>query len=304
MNISFLIFIITLSFPLFLFAGEDESKPSAIFNSKERLNHIKKKYDSLLDKKYILLPHSGIYLIPFSYNFNPNNKSYSSLTSTPELSGRGKYNKNLETELQISFMFLITRNIFNFGFNIFAGYTHRAWWQVYNKEWSRPFRETNYEPEIFARKIFDEPKSIVGGKLVAYDFGLIHQSNGQVQELSRSWNRIFLRFAIIFHETFINTSIWYRLPDAIDKDDNHDIHHYLGYGSIEINQNFFKSRMQLKIIPGTKKQGLELSCSYPWNEGLRYFIKVGYGYGLSLIDYKNEEQRIGIGMALSDLFSQ
>lgn len=72
----------------------------------ESFEILKKEYESLLDKKYILLPHKENYLIPLSYNFKPNNSSYSVLTSPPELQERGDYNRNLEAEFQISFMFV------------------------------------------------------------------------------------------------------------------------------------------------------------------------------------------------------
>ena len=268
------------------------------------LDALKQEYQALLDKKYILLPHNGNYLIPFSYNFKPNNEAYGVLTSASEFQGRGDYNKSLETEFQISFMVLTNRNVLNSSFNLFMGYTHQSWWQVYNANWSRPFRETNYAPEIFARKLLSTPRSFIGGKVIAYDIGLIHQSNGQIQELSRSWNRAFLRTAIVYGNTFLKTTLWYRIPESSLKDENKDIYKYLGYGEIEIDQVWSNNRVQLKIIPGTKFQGVELTYSYPWHEGIRYFVKLGYGYGLNLIDYRNEGQKIGVGFVLSDLLSR
>ena len=94
------------------------------------------------------------------------------------------------------------------------------------------------------------------------------------------------------------------MPEGSKKDENSDIYKYLGYGEINIDQVWLKNRLQLKIIPGTKHQGVEVAYSYPLNEGLRYFVKAGYGYGLSLIDYKNESKVIGLGVTLADLLSQ
>jgi phospholipase A1 len=272
----------------------------------EELKEIKKEQEILLDKKFILLPHKGSFLIPFSYNLKPNSNSYKFLQTTEEYQDRGKYNRNLETEFQVSFMLLTHRDFFNTGLNIYLGYTQQSWWQLYNDDWSKPFRETNYAPEIFARKMFDEPKSFLGGKLISYDFGFIHQSNGQIQELSRSWNRGFLRSVLVYGNTLLKTTLWHRVFDSSEKtedNNNRDIYDYLGYGEIEIDQVWTKSRLQLRIIPGLKKQGVEVMYSYPWHEGLRYFVKLGYGSGLSLIDYKSEGQKIGVGVVLSDLFS-
>lgn len=274
-----------------------------IFGQQEKIETLKNEYNSLLKKKYMLLPHKSNFLIPFSYNLKPNESTYDTLKDSSELRSRGLYNKKLEAEFQVSFMVLTSREIFSTDFDLFVAYTQQSWWQVYNSDWSRPFRETNYTPEIFARKVFDTPKTFLNGKAIYYDIGLVHQSNGQTQELSRSWNRIFFRSVLSYGNTYIKPTLWYRLPEASDKDQNKDIYKYLGYGELEIDHVWSKSRMRLRIIPGTKYQGAELSYSYPWHQGVRYFFKVGYGYGLNLIDYRHETQRIGVGVILSDLLS-
>lgn len=271
--------------------------------AEEKFTRAKQEYNDLLKKRYVLLPHRGTYLLPLSYNFKPNSDVFSSSGLSDEFQERGPFNKNLELEFQVSFLILTNKDVFNSGFNVFVGYTHQAWWQVYNEDWSRPFRETNYIPELFARKILDEPFSLLGGKFVAYDFGYIHQSNGQIQELSRSWDRVFFRFALAYGSTFVKSTLWLRIPESSSTDDNPDIHEYVGYGDIEVEHLFEKSRVQFKVIPGIKRQGVELSYSYPLREGLRFFLKAGYGYGLSLLDYNNESQKIGFGVALSDFFS-
>lgn len=266
-------------------------------------DQVKTEYDSLVEKSYILLPHKGNYILPISYNNNPNNKVFETVENNPEFSDRGRYNKNLETEFQVSFLILTNKNIFGTNFNTFVGYTHKAFWQLYNEEWSRPFRETNYEPEFFARYIYNEPKIVLGMNLIAYDVGIVHQSNGQIQELSRSWNRIFTRMAFLSGSTLMNFSLWYRLPEDESDDENPNIYRYLGYGEIDLIHRFKEDNMHLKIIPGTKYLSGELSYSTPWKEGLRFYTKISYGYGLSLQDYNHEGRKVGIGITLADPFS-
>ncbi len=269
----------------------------------ENFEQVKREYESLLTKKYILLPHKGTYLLPFSYNFNPNNASYKVLTSQPEFANRGEYNRKLEAELQVSFMILAAQDLFNTDFNLFFGYTQQSWWQVYNSAWSKPFRESNYAPELFARKILNDPINFLGGKFIAYDLGYVHQSNGQTQELSRSWDRVFIRTAFVFGNFFLRMALWYRLPEKDSKDDNKYIYNYIGHGEIQLDQISKKSKFSLRIIPGTRHPGAELMYSYPWREGLRFFAKLSQGYGLSLIDQDNEGQKIALGFVLSDFFT-
>jgi phospholipase A1 len=265
---------------------------------------VKSEYKSLLDKPYILLPHEDVYFLPVVYNASPNNKPFVDYNENPEFSDRGDFNDNLESEFQISFLLLTNKNIWGTGFNTFIGYTHRAFWQIYNEDWSRPFRETNYKPEIFARYLFEKPSTFFGLNIIAYDFGLIHESNGQIQELSRSWNRAFLRLSAYSGDFLINISVWHRFEENKKEDENPNIYRYKGYGDIEFLYQYGKLDTSLKIIPGTKKQGYELGLSYPWKEGLKFYTKASYGYGLSLLDYDHDNKRIGVGIVLSNILDR
>jgi len=60
---------------------------------------------------------------------------------------------------------------------------------VYNSGISRPFRETDYEPEMFMTFPIDREGAGLRARFV--NFGLVHQSNGRADPLSRSWNRIY-----------------------------------------------------------------------------------------------------------------
>ena len=269
----------------------------------QTLAEMKNEYESLLSKKYILLPHKGTYLNPISYNDNPNHKSYQQLTDNPKYGDRGAFNKNLETEFQISFLVLASSNIFGSKINTFLGYTHHAFWQLYNKEWSRPFRETNYMPEFFGRYILEKPSDFLGIKLLAYDFGIVHESNGQIQELSRSWNRVFVRGVFLSGRTLLRLSLWHRLPESEENDENPNIYQFKGYGELDIVYKFDRENISLKLIPGTEHLSAEFAMSTPWREGLRFYSKLSHGYGLSLQDYDHQNRKFGIGIILADPFS-
>ena len=60
---------------------------------------------------------------------------------------------------------------------------------MYNTDISAPFRETNYEPEVFW--IAPVPWKVFGSDAILVSLGLSHQSNGRSQLTSRSWNRVY-----------------------------------------------------------------------------------------------------------------
>ena len=258
---------------------------------------VKNTYLELKDKRFLLLPHKGNFLLPISYNHKARENSSRSvlLNEFPE---RGRYNKELETEFQISFSINIFSDILGSDYDFYLGYTHHSWWQVYNKNWSRPFRETNYNPEFFFRKVYSVKGDSNNIQLVLNDMGYQHQSNGQIQELSRSWDRIYIRQIYSWKRLLFTLNLWHRMSDDID--DNPDIQRYLGYGELSIDYRFKKAMAGIRIIPGDRYAGAELSYSYPLQDNIRFFTKAFYGYGNSLIDYNNKNRRLGIGFILTD----
>ncbi len=271
---------------------------SSVSKDSPYFEEIKREYLSLLDKNYGFIPYRGTYLLPLSYSNDPNRKAYESITSLEEFSDRGQFNQNLEAEFQISFAFPIVRKLGG-KYDLLMAYTHQSWWQVYNSDWSKPFRETNYMPEVFLRNIGANTMSLFGLDidLLAYDFGYVHQSNGQIQELSRSWDRVFLRGVTYIDKTLISMTIWYRFPEKSSDDDNSDIYKYKGYGEIDIIHSFKKSDIHFRFVPGESRQGYELTYTYPINKGLRFMAKASYGYGLSMIGYDHDARRIGLGVS-------
>ncbi len=71
------------------------------------------------------------------------------------------------------------------------GYSQQSYWQLFTPQISRPFRFTDHEPEIMY--VYPTTAQLPFGWRWRYSgVGLVHQSNGQSNPLSRSWNRVYL----------------------------------------------------------------------------------------------------------------
>lgn len=188
----------------------------------------------------------------------------------------------------------------------YFSYTQRSFWQIYNGAASRPFRETNYNPEIFYRWKAAEGDWSGWG----FDFGGDHESNGQTLPLSRSWNRLY--FAPHYENgdwlTLLKT--WYRLPESPRKfpndprgDDNPDIEDFYGYAELHVQRKFrdrsHQANLMLRGNPATGKAAFNLLYSWPSGDHGYWQIYAWHGYGESLIDYNRSLTRIGFGYALA-----
>lgn len=263
---------------------------------------LKKTYRELLETKYVLLPHKQTYLLPFVYNQLPHESIYRGF-KTGENTKKGDLYKAEEFEFQFSFLFPIYRKISKSNFDLNFAYTHHAWWQIYNSAWSRPFRETNYEPEIFIRYLDPGVKKLWRGAVPGVDFGYVHESNGQGELLSRSWNRLFVRSAYIESEFSALVTAWYRLKEPSTSDDNPDITNYMGYGELELVKNFNKHSFRFKTPLFAKHASTDWKYSYPWSDRLRWFVSMQFGYAHSMIEYNYPTQRYGVGIVIDNLWN-
>lgn len=194
-----------------------------------------------------------------------------------------------------------------FARNFFFGYTQKSFWQVYNSDDSRPFRETNYNPELFYR--WKPKKPICAG--CGLDIGFDHESNGQEVVDSRSWNRIILALYRQSGDTLLHLRAWYRLPEDAKKtpddpkgDDNPDIADFYGYGELRLQRKLFGERnhmiaTMLRGNPATGKGAVQLNYSLPLGDDAFWSLNLWHGYGESLIDYNNSITRISFGVTLA-----
>lgn len=248
-----------------------------------------------------LLPFKPVYVLLTNYTADVN-KSPSSDNSDNDVKGSIPYNP-VELVFQLSFKTKILRNIFGkkIGGDLWGAYTQSSHWQVYNNSLSRPFRETNYQPEAFI--LFKTPYKIGSIQGVFAGVGLNHQSNGRSDPLSRSWNRIIFQFGWQVQELQIVFNPWLRLPEDAADDDNPNIKDYMGRAELVLNYAIGKSEFELasrhSLRGGNRSHAsARLDYSYRFYKNLKLHAQVFTGYGESLIDYNHNQTTIGVGLSL------
>jgi len=245
--------------------------------------------------------HRPNYILPFTYVDDPNPRP-----TSPRLGPAG-YDFALEEEeakYQISFKIPLLTGIFDDRTTFWFGYTQQSYWQVYNTKDSAPFRETNYEPEIFFRHRLDW--DLGPGTLSAVSLSFNHQSNGQSEPRSRSWNRIMGTAAYSYDRWLFMVNPWFRLPESGSDDDNSDIEKYLGHGSYHAVYKLTEDRtFSLKLLNNmrsTNRTSVEFGYSFPMGDTMKGFFQYYNGYGESLIDYNERIERFGVGILLNNWF--
>jgi phospholipase A1/A2 len=243
-------------------------------------------------KPFIVSLHRQNYFLGATYNSNPNRKLYESVGKEAP--------KDFEAKFQLSIRMLVWPNLFNGKADLYAAYTQLSFWQIYS--FSSPFRETNYEPELFLS--FGTNFNVLGLTNRLFLFGAVHQSNGMGGDLSRSWNRIYVEFIAGRGNFVTGLKAWYRIPEDKEDDDNPDIQHYLGYGHIfgayKYRKNVFSFLFRNNLRFDENKGSIEVGWSYPIINRLRAYVQYFYGYGESLADYNVRTNRIGIGVMIND----
>ncbi|MFT5807439.1 MAG: phospholipase A1, partial [Moritella dasanensis] len=208
--------------------------------------------------EFVLTPHRMNYILPAYSTSEVNPEAYKDTEALDDGYKTVESKFQLSLKLPLSYSSLLVD-----GDRIYAAFTIEAWWQVYAKDISSPFRETNYRPEVFYVAPLDwHPNDANTGVMVGFE----HQSNGRSGSLSRSWNRVYAEF--IYEQGNLVWSVrpWYRLAEdekvgtSPKGDDNPDIADYMGnveYGigyafgkyelSAEMRQNFSTNNGSVQI---------------------------------------------------------
>ncbi len=311
-----------------------QTKIKTVDPKRPRLNQVKLsgdqrfKHDKRSAKKpFTLTAHNPTYFLIGAYN----EIGYDE-TTFHESGSSVNFQEN-ETQFQISFKSLVFESFyFDFPyvdfptFDLYVGYTNRSFWQLYNKPFSSPFREYNHEPEVWLQFYPDKP--ILGLRLTELRTGFSHQSNGQGDPLSRSWNRVYANFIFETEKLLLSIKPWLRVAENSDDDNNPDISDYMGHaelrlaylienpnvdcifdvlpdylgGNLELRDLTLSLMSRNNIESGFSRGAIELGASFSLGitENFKFYIQYFSGYGESLIDYDNYVNRIGFGLLLND----
>jgi phospholipase A1 len=269
---------------------------------------------SLLDSRWELSPeaklgtfnvrgYKPVYLLPVFATSNQNDRPHS--PNPLNTVTRPERLDNVEAKFQISFKTKLWQGVFGDAGDLWLGYTQSSRWQVYNDHVSRPFRETNYEPE--AMLVFDTHYRVWGwdGRLLG--IGINHQSNGQSNPLSRSWNRVIAGIGLERGNWTVMLRPWWRIPEGGTDDNNPDISDYMGRGEMQVvhewNGQEFGVMLRHSFRGGDRSHGAaRLTWSFPMAGNLRGYVELFKGYGESLIDYNHNATYLGAGVSLLDWY--
>lgn len=279
----------TAVFSTGLVAGPEEPHKPSFFTE---LWHLDK--EARVGKPSITF-HRSNYALAFSFNELPNPAPFQEVDPSKTL-------VKPEATFQLSFKAKLWQDMFGQPIDLWFAYTQRSFWQLYDFDDSSPFRETDYEPEVLFN--FRTRFSLLGLKFRFFQFGINHQSNGQSDPVSRSWNRLVANVGIERGDLSLLLKGWYRLPESVEDDDNPGIDKYMGHGEVWIYY-FLKSHRVGVMLRNNMdfrefRGAIQLEWSFPLFAQVGGYVQYFIGYGESLIDYDHRVNRIGIGFVLTD----
>ena len=235
----------------------------------------------------------------------------SSINATPSSPTHGKVSPRVhyrpaEAKLQVSLRAKVAEGLLLPDADLWFAYTQRSLWQVWNRAESSPFRSTDYQPEaIYVIPVPERLGRLPGGWAWRMtQLGVAHQSNGQSDPLSRSWNRVYAEVAFDRGEFGLTLRANHRLKESTN-DDNPDLTRYIG--NTEITASWLPGPSTASLtwrtnVRSVRRGSLQLDWTYPVSRaqpaGLRWYAQLFSGYGETLLDYNHRQTSLGLGLTL------
>lgn len=183
---------------------------------------------------------------------------------------------------------------------IYFAYSQKSWWDI--AESSAPFREHNYNPEIFwDYRQSNASHGFLGHGLGTYidQIGFEHQSNGLDGFNSRSWDRVYAqkRFKLLDDRLSLKLKVWNIVNLGVE---NSDIADY--YGNVELEAGFALTQhfdVNLTAMKGHQtgkfSYQLDLKSGFDWMNG-KLFLSYYDGFGEALINYNQKSRSLRAGV--------
>jgi phospholipase A1 len=191
---------------------------------------------------------------------------------------------------------------------LYAGFTQRSLWDIDAD--SSPFYDSSYMPELmYESQSFVSPGDGGGFRLLGYQAGVRHESNGQQGPESRSLNIAYIRPAFSFGRLDgWNLLLLPRIFDYItDLEDNPDIKNYRG--NVELAVVIGRNDRGALALTGRAGRGfhkgsLQADLTIPVKFDLMFdfatYLLIQYwnGYGESLRSYNQRTETVRAGFSL------
>lgn len=253
---------------------------------------------------YTVRTYQANFVLPYHYSSNINKQP-----TTPTL-GAADLQENYkphEAKIQLSLRAKMLENVLLPDADLWFAYTQTSLWQVWNSEDSAPFRSTDYQPEIIyviPTLNYLQPLPF-GWNINMVQLGFVHQSNGQSEPLSRSWNRYYVALALEHEQFGLFLKTNRRIKENQEDDDNPDLTRYIG--SSEVSFSWVPGPGSATITRrlnwhNHRRGAWQLDLTYPLSrsnpESLRLHLQLFSGYGETLLDYNHRQNTLGLGVML------
>ena len=296
-NTTIVLLIAFITGTFYIGVAQEDHDHNWYFNNSKSLSELWELDDDHQRGTFILTSYKPIYITAAKFSTNPN--EFPQAENSDKVLDEPSSLNAVESKFQISLKTKIFHGMFDGRMDLWMGYSQTAYWQIYNTERSRPFRELNYQPEIIAN--FPVKFPILGFETKMIGAAIIHESNGQSDPISRSWNRIAFHAAFEKGNWQVMLKPWIRIGSKID--DNENISDYIGRGEADITYDWGRQRFRAiarhSLNLGDKSRGsLQLNWSFPIFENFNGHFQLFDGYGETLIDYNHRQTTFGIGVSL------
>ena len=274
------------------------------------------------DARDLRTPLERLWTEPDGVGFLPYRQSYVMVTQTssPDNAPQSANPVNnvpysydqQHTEIKFGFSLkamVVSSSILEHHDSVWFAYTQQSHWQAFDALHSRPLIESDYQPElIFSHRFADALDARRGFQPLLFNLSVTHQSNGQNDPRSRSWNRITGQLALVDrlgddHSLAVLIRPWYRIREPAASDNNPDIGHYMGHGDVEAI--YWNGDNMLSLLARIRSAQLDFSTPLLFlNEGkpkknsLQLHAQLFTGYGESLIDYRQHHTTFGLGVSV------